>query len=258
MCQFILTILIRFLLPESLSREARSHLRKRANASHKASAEREAAERAWEDADDLDSSDDGSAWSRVSSVRGRTKRRLQGNLRRFARKLFAPLASLGVFLPLRVDGKVAHSRQAWSMTWIGVLIFLNSITMGVVPFKLQYALFAFQWGPSIVGPYLSFISLCRVITLVVLLPSKCHMRPVTDTQSRAPLREMAHCRARAPARRRHYPDSADGAHPAARQHDPRHRGVRRRDRHRRGNIRDVHPPTGPQPPSPSSTTAGTT
>ncbi|KAL1406985.1 hypothetical protein Q8F55_006398 [Vanrija albida] len=169
-CQFILTILIRFLLPESLSREARGHLRRRAVAGHKAASEREAAERAWEDADDLDSSDDGSAWSRVSSVRGRTKRRLQGNLRRFAKRLFAPLAALGVFLPQKVDGKLAASRQAWSMTYIGVLIFLNSITMGIVPFKLQYALFAFQWGPSIVGPYLSFISLCRVITLVVLLP----------------------------------------------------------------------------------------
>lgn len=114
-------ILVRFMLPESLSSESRAMLAKRAKAATQRRREREEAEIAWER--DADAGESGWSISGVPSTPG--GRRAIGATKRFARKGIVVLRPLGVFKPRRgPDG-----RMDYKLTLIGVATFLCSLLM---------------------------------------------------------------------------------------------------------------------------------
>jgi hypothetical protein len=100
-----LVIFIALVLPESLSHEARHALGQAVSAKKNALAEREAAERAWEEESDaeVDEPDvNASGWSRISGVTAkssRSKRRFHGRMKRLRRRMFAFLSPLRLFIP---------------------------------------------------------------------------------------------------------------------------------------------------------------
>lgn len=117
MCIHILYIpLFLFLLPESLSSEARMILDKNAKLAHQAANDRDAAEREWENetpavelANPLE--------QRTATSSKRTKR-LRGSLRRTFRRATGFLQPLAIFLPREME----DGRKDWSLTFVGCSI----------------------------------------------------------------------------------------------------------------------------------------
>lgn len=97
----ILVIFVAFILPESLSSEARAALHKAAQLKRQRLSEREAAERAWEDECQDDPDVNASGWSRISGVNGQTRsgKRFRGRMKRLRRRMFAFLSPLRLFMP---------------------------------------------------------------------------------------------------------------------------------------------------------------
>jgi hypothetical protein len=121
-------ILIIFLLPESLSSDARFILTKNAALSKEAARRRDEAEREWENeaADPLLASPNGadSGWSRLSHA-GHSKRRkrLVGNMTRLFRRVTSPLQPLAIFLPREKD----DGGMDYNLTATGFAIFMVSM-----------------------------------------------------------------------------------------------------------------------------------
>ncbi|KAL1410824.1 hypothetical protein Q8F55_001767 [Vanrija albida] len=169
------TLLIRFLLPESLSSEARAVLTKRAAAAREAARQAEAAQRRWEDyGDDSDEEDvrdaaaADSSWSRISATprRTRTARRAVGTFRRAFARVFGFLRPLSVFLPSENDDGSTNL----NLTFMGVFVFFTSMLIGVMQVKMQYIFYTFGWSAGELGPYMSLVSICRIAVLLGLLP----------------------------------------------------------------------------------------
>jgi hypothetical protein len=166
---FLWVILIRFLLPESLSSDSRDILKKRAKAAKAAAAERDAAERAWEvDGDDTPTAEGDSSFSRLAGgVRGsRSARRVAGFVRRIGRRATLPLRPLSVFWPHKDD----QGRRNYNLLLMGILNFIIANMMGAVQVKANYTFWAFGWSPQQLGPYLSYMSVCRLVVLLGVLP----------------------------------------------------------------------------------------
>lgn len=110
-----------------------------------------------------------SSWSRISGAvrRSRTTRRTAGTFRRVARKSTTFLKPLGIFKPRVVNGK-----RDYNLTMVGLCVFFMSLLMGVIQIKFQYCLYAFGWGTGQLGPYMSFISVCRMIVLLGITPGE--------------------------------------------------------------------------------------
>ncbi|CAK9787407.1 unnamed protein product [Cutaneotrichosporon oleaginosum] len=161
-------VLIRFLLPESLSSDSRDILRKRAKVASAAQRERDAVERAWEHDGDGVPNDGDSSFSRIAApVRGnRTARRAMGFARRIGRRAVLPLQPLGVFWPQKDE----DGRRNYNLLLMGVLNFVIANMMGAVAVKANYTFWAFGWSPAQLGPYLSYMSVCRLLVLLVILP----------------------------------------------------------------------------------------
>ncbi|KAK0565215.1 hypothetical protein OC861_003890 [Tilletia horrida] len=53
---------------------------------------------------------------------------------------------------------------------LSVAYFVESMIMGILPSKVQYAILLFGWGPKELGEYMSFASVSRVIALMLILP----------------------------------------------------------------------------------------
>ncbi|KAK4051582.1 hypothetical protein OIV83_002722 [Microbotryomycetes sp. JL201] len=63
--------------------------------------------------------------------------------------------------------------QGWdfSLVKIGIAAGCYGLAMAMIAFKLLYASNVFDWGYEQNGKYLSFLGVCRVIVLIVLLPT---------------------------------------------------------------------------------------
>ena len=125
-----------FLLPESLSTEARAILSKNAHLARQAAIRRDTAEQEWENETPAQEINDPflarppmtgqSGLSARSSYIGHSKRRkrLLGRTKRFSRRIFAFLEPLAIFLPRdREDG---HGKD-WTMTKLGAASFSLSM-----------------------------------------------------------------------------------------------------------------------------------
>lgn len=129
-----------FVLPESLSSEARLELKTLRKDARARSAAKDALDREWEAAtpnameDETDpllaSPQAGtSGWASLANAthagyQSKRRKRLAGNFRRLLRRMFAFARPLGIFLPReREDGR----GKDWSLTLTGLAMFLGSI-----------------------------------------------------------------------------------------------------------------------------------
>lgn len=136
----IFVLFVIFVLPESLSTEARSALGKLAKDKALRRAQREEAERAWENEGSIsEASDDetdlnASGWSRLSGVTTtstRSRRKMAGRLRRARRRMFAFIAPLSMFLP-RDNGIVYPGKKAGAKDWNLTFLIMSSFCMSTL------------------------------------------------------------------------------------------------------------------------------
>lgn len=123
-----------FILPESLSSEARSALGKLAKDKALRRAQREEAERDWEEQGENGADANASGWSRLSGVTTtstRSRRRMAGRLRRIRRRVFAFLAPLSMFLPReKAEGSAKKAGEKdWNLTFLILSSFCMSTLM---------------------------------------------------------------------------------------------------------------------------------
>ncbi|KAJ9117577.1 hypothetical protein QFC22_004427 [Naganishia vaughanmartiniae] len=179
----VFALFVIFILPESLSSEARHALGRVAKAKALREARLEQEERDWEDNGSTEEPDDGadanaSGWSRMSGVTTtstRSRRQLQGRLRRLRRRLFSFLAPLAMFLPkdrVGSDGlsQKGSSGKDWNLTFLILSSFCMSTLMALMQLKGQYLIYSYGWTSTELGPYMTLMGVCRALVLVVLLP----------------------------------------------------------------------------------------
>ncbi|ORX39460.1 major facilitator superfamily domain-containing protein [Kockovaella imperatae] len=164
-----------FLLPESLSSEARRHLRKMAKISRLAEKRRDAMEREWENEDPDETEEPatpGVSGRRFSTAgHSRRRKRFVGNAKRLFRRMTRFARPLQVFAPVeRPDGR----GKDYNLTLVGLGMFVCSLMMGNLIVKMQYAFFAFGWTSAEVGPYMSLLGATRGTVLLLILPIIMH------------------------------------------------------------------------------------
>jgi hypothetical protein len=134
-------IFIAFVLPESLTAEARIALAEAVSSKKDALAEREAAERAWEEDVEDDQTEvnaGASGWSRLSGATTRTtrssriRRRFQGRMKRLRRRLFGFLSPLRLFIPKDKsveEGGRTEMRKDYNLLLLVLAMFFITSTM---------------------------------------------------------------------------------------------------------------------------------
>jgi len=224
---FIFIAFMLFLLPESLSSEARAILSKNAQLSREAAIRRDTAEREWENetpaveiSDPLLSGPN--MGCRVSTAGpSKSRKRAFGNAMRLGRRTFKFLEPLAIFLPRERDDGVGKD---WTMCLMGCTMVSLSMMMvstfrilygrkadeiqGIMQTKTQFTFFAYGWTsaqvspPSIwlqvladelqLGPYMSLMGFSRAFTLLVFVPSEWRpnlLKKSADLPSHHALRE---------------------------------------------------------------------
>ncbi|KAK8853429.1 hypothetical protein IAR55_004135 [Kwoniella newhampshirensis] len=173
--------LIFFLLPESLSSDARLALAKNRALAKEAATRRDAAEREWEDetptvptgAAGRESDPLLSGWSMVSNAgHSRRRKKVQGTFKRVLRKASKPLQPLQIFLPTDRpdDGSGRKPGKNWNLMAVGLGIFFYATLMGILTVKGQFAFFYFGWSSTQLGPYLSAMAFTRGFVLIAVVP----------------------------------------------------------------------------------------
>lgn len=155
---FVFTILLRFVLPESLSSDSRAMLAKRAKAASQAKKDRDVAERAWEaDGDEETPVRGDSGFSRIATpIRGsRVGRRAVGEVRRMARRAVTPLQPLAVFIPQKLPG----GGRNYNLLLLAIVNFIIAQMM-VSPAERQRG----------VRPLLALLARSECLTALCLLP----------------------------------------------------------------------------------------
>ncbi|KAJ9110259.1 hypothetical protein QFC19_001662 [Naganishia cerealis] len=179
----VFVIFVIFILPESLSSEARHALGRVAKAKALREARLEQEERDWEDNGSPEEPNEGmdanaSGWSRISGVTTastRSRRRMTGKLRRLRKRMFSFLAPLSMFLPrdkVDTDGlsRKKSSRKDWNLTFLIMSSFCMSTLMALLQLKGQFVIYSYGWTSTELGPYMTLMGVCRALVLVVLLP----------------------------------------------------------------------------------------
>lgn len=116
-------ILLLFVLPESLSTEARAHLAKKAAITAEENRRKDQLQREWE-SEEVEADAGASGWSRLSNATGsKTGKKIAGNSKRFFKKIFHFLEPVTMFAPQeRSDGRTGKD---WNLLLIGVAIFCS-------------------------------------------------------------------------------------------------------------------------------------
>ncbi len=172
----IFAFFVLFVLPESLSSEARAALAKAADAKALRSRQKEQAEREWENESEAedDATDAGtsylsvpqggeSGWSRMSTrtngttASGRKSKRgkkMRGALRRLRRRVLSFASPLGLFIPkdkeYRTPGGNIVIRKDWNLTFLSLSMFFAATLM--VSFSAAVAV------SPVLGPSLIFLA----------------------------------------------------------------------------------------------------
>jgi len=197
-CLYLVFLLfVLFVVPESLSSEARAALARAADAKALRARQKEQAEREWEnETDDDDATDtagasDGlsvphgeeSGWSRISvrttatnASRRSAKRRkkLRGMVRRFRRRALGFARPLGLFIPKDKEyrgpsGNVVI-RKDWNLTFLAMGTFFAATLLGLLQLKAQFLIFRYGWSSVELGPYMTLLGSCRAAVLLILFP----------------------------------------------------------------------------------------
>ncbi|RXK40819.1 hypothetical protein M231_01878 [Tremella mesenterica] len=171
-----------FLLPESLSSDARNVLKKNASIAKEQAIQRDEQEREWEDetpaiASESDpflipsNNSDGRRLSFANSGHSKRRKRLVGSTKRLLRRATGFVEPLSIFLPRKVEGKRGRD---WNLTLMGGTMFLMSMMYGVLQVKTQYALFTYGWTSAELGPFMSLVGFSRGFVLLVGIPTIMH------------------------------------------------------------------------------------
>ena len=74
--------------------------------------------------------------------------------------------------PVHLSVPHTHRSGSWdiNMLLVGIAYFLESATIAIVPIKIQYVQLVFNWGSEMLGFFVSFTALTRMLMLVVVLP----------------------------------------------------------------------------------------
>lgn len=128
---FFITMML-LVLPESLSKEARTILVKNAKLASEAQRQQDSLAREWENETPARESEDPfttqageSGWSLRQGPTSRRQKKVVGMLSRGFRKSTAFLRPLGVFMPTRTE----EGRLDWNMTITGAALYLMSFMM---------------------------------------------------------------------------------------------------------------------------------
>ncbi|EIW72146.1 hypothetical protein TREMEDRAFT_58302 [Tremella mesenterica DSM 1558] len=167
-----------FLLPESLSSDARNVLKKNASIAKEQAIQRDEQEREWEDETPAIASEsdpflipsndsDGRRLSFANSGHSKRRKRLVGSTKRLLRKATGFVEPLSIFLPRKVEGRRGRD---WNLTLMGGTMFLMSMMYGVLQVKTQYALFTYGWTSAELGPFMSLVGFSRGFVLLVGIP----------------------------------------------------------------------------------------
>lgn len=118
-------ILVLFVLPESLSTEARAHLRKKAIAQADEQRRKDQLQRDWE-SEEVVHEPGSSGWRRLSTAAGsKTGKKIAGNTRRSLKRIFHFLEPLTTFAPQeRLDGRPGKD---WNLVFIAIAMFCTSM-----------------------------------------------------------------------------------------------------------------------------------
>ncbi|OAX35660.1 hypothetical protein K503DRAFT_722626, partial [Rhizopogon vinicolor AM-OR11-026] len=149
-CSLVNLLLVLFVFPESLPPSRRASNRKGKG-------------RALENGPDFPSSKIGESSQGWAATR-------------VIRSFLSPLA---VFLPSHVpvaatangDSLVpSRTRKDWSLTFIGLSLFLHMLASGIFQIKYLYAEHIYDWAAEQLSYYISFMGACRAWHLLVFLP----------------------------------------------------------------------------------------
>nr|XP_019043904.1 hypothetical protein I302_07179 [Kwoniella bestiolae CBS 10118]OCF22834.1 hypothetical protein I302_07179 [Kwoniella bestiolae CBS 10118] len=141
--------LIVFLLPESLSSEARAQLAKNAKLAKEEASKRDQLEREWENETPF-----------LPDGQGEETDPL---------KLFGFLQPLSIFIPSRKEGE---RHRDWNLTVVGAGLFFMSMVFGIMSIKAQFTFYAYGWTSAQLGPYMSITAFSRSFVLIILVPGK--------------------------------------------------------------------------------------
>ncbi|WVO13038.1 hypothetical protein L204_100647 [Cryptococcus depauperatus] len=163
---FLISYILLF-LPESLTSSARTILAKKATLSIKTKT------RSSDSSFDLQRSGqhEGSLLPEErSELFGNRKSNSSFSTRLFD-KILSVLHPLRIFTPVTyTDVQTGLKKRNWNLMAVGTTAFLMNMLIGVLQIKVQYALFAFGWTPSQLGPYISGISATKCVVLMGIVP----------------------------------------------------------------------------------------
>jgi len=197
-----MVLFVAFILPESLTTEARVALAEAVSTKKNALAEREAAERAWEEDiedDQTEANAGASGWSRLSGATTRTtqgvriRRRFQGRIKRLQRRLFGFLSPLRLFIPkdkLVQEGGRTEMRKDYNLLLLVLAMFFITSTMvrafpamqrdrvpnfiarkqAILQIKGQFLIFRYGWTSTEVSQ--QCLASCPPITLIMSCSSE--------------------------------------------------------------------------------------
>lgn len=74
--------------------------------------------------------------------------------------------------PVHLSVPHTHRSGSWdiNMLLVAIAYFLESATIAIVPIKIQYVQLVFNWGSEMLGFFVSFTALTRMVMLVLVLP----------------------------------------------------------------------------------------
>ncbi|KZP25097.1 MFS general substrate transporter [Athelia psychrophila] len=85
----------------------------------------------------------------------------------FLRAFFGPLA---LFLPTDVEDVKGNKRKDWSLTYLALASFGYMLGMGIFQIKYMYAVHVYKWGPGQLSYYISLLGGLRAVALLLVLP----------------------------------------------------------------------------------------
>jgi hypothetical protein len=89
----------------------------------------------------------------------------------FVKRFFSPLA---LFLPVVIHETTSsgiHQRKDWSLTFLGMSMFLVMLSTGVFQIKYLYAVHTYNWAADQLSYYISYLGGLRALGLLFLFPT---------------------------------------------------------------------------------------
>lgn len=154
-CSLVNFFLVLFVFPESLSKEKRAAAAEQYRREHSAKGKSRAVPPSLDESGDSNNDHDSSHAPVRSGIYG------------VAYKFLSPL---GLFLPAVLTDVNSKKRKDWSLTFLGLGLFLYFLASGVYQIKYLYATHTFKWSAEQLSYYISGMGFTRAVFLLCILP----------------------------------------------------------------------------------------